>query len=338
MTKSDILLSICVPTFNRAISLERTLGMIISQMDGYESIIEVVILDNCSPDDTEEVARQYAEKYNYIRYYKNHENIGFDRNVDSVIKKSSGEFVWILADDDYIEQNSIGKIINVIVNNSEANFILLNYALYKDDFKTFVSNSRVNALSNCIAIDGNDFYSKAVFANSFVSSNVFRRASWVNAKPDQYYDTGWIHFYVARDILLDSKSYIISDRIVRQGRDISRLRIRSRTEYDIYMKVFFEFLTFVYQLPQKGYNKSIYVLGKKLFKGETLRQIVFLKISLSNYDLKYFFTIAYRMINYYKFDISFWVIDLPVLFLPNNFIRSMYNFAKPMYVKYKKSG
>lgn len=336
MTKIDILLSICIPTFNRANFLEKTLKMIINQINGYESTIEIIVSDNCSCDNTEEIARQYASKYNFIRYYKNHENIGFDRNVDAAIKKSSGEFVWTLADDDYIESDAIGKIINVITSNPEITFIFLNYALYKDDFK-FVSHSRLSTVSNCVAINGNDFYSKTLFANSFVSSNVFRRTFWVNAKPDQYYGTGWIHVYVARDILLENKSYIISDLIVRQVWDDSRLSVRSITEYDVYIKVFFDFLKFVHQLPEKGYNKNIYALGKNMLKGEELRQIVFLKISLSNYNFEYLLKIFYRMIHYYKFSLSFWLIDLAVLLLPNNFVRSLYNIMKPIYVKYKNT-
>jgi len=252
MIKSDILLSICIPTWNKAASLEKTLGMIIGQIDGYEGIIEIVISDNCSSDNTGEIGRKYAVKHSYIKYYRNHINIGFDRNVDSAIKKSSGEFVWILADDDFIEKDAISKIVAVIVNNPEINLIFLNYGLYKDDFNKLVSNSRLRAVRDCIAIDGNDFYHKTVFANSFVSSNVFRRTSWVNAGPSQYYDSEWIHFYVARDILLNSKSYIICDPIVRQGWDECRLKPRSKDEYSIFVKYFFYFLRFIHQMPEEG--------------------------------------------------------------------------------------
>lgn len=333
MNRSQILLSVSIPTFNRAASLERTLGMIVSQLANHQAVVEVVISDNCSSDNTEEIATQYAAKHHYIKYYKNAANMGVDRNFDAAVTRSSGEFVWILADDDYIEGHAIREIIDVILSNPTISVIFVNYALYKDNFGTFVSNSRANVASNCVA-DGNDFYCKTSFANSFISSNVFRRTSWLNAKPEQYFDTGWIHAYVAGDILTTSHSYIICARLVRQGWDSSRLSKRSPDEYAAHADVFFEFLRFVHQLPDKGYDRSVLLLGKRVLKGEELRQIVFLKIALRGYSLGYLCTISARLFTYYKTYFSFWLIDLPILFLPNSFVRSIYEFTKPLYVKY----
>ena len=56
---------------------------------------------------------KYMESYpNVIQYYRNEVNIGFDRNVDLVVKRATGKFVWILSDDDYIgmEQLNLSKI------------------------------------------------------------------------------------------------------------------------------------------------------------------------------------------------------------------------------------
>ena len=69
-------LTIAIPTYNRKDLLERCLNSIIPQMD---KDIEIFISDNASSDGTEEMVR---EKFNYpfIRYRKNEENIGSDRN------------------------------------------------------------------------------------------------------------------------------------------------------------------------------------------------------------------------------------------------------------------
>ena len=66
-------LSICIPTFNRADYLERTLGSIVCQKYFLTtSDVEIIISDNCSWDATESISRRYAALYpGKIIYSKN---------------------------------------------------------------------------------------------------------------------------------------------------------------------------------------------------------------------------------------------------------------------------
>jgi glycosyltransferase involved in cell wall biosynthesis len=64
INKAQPLLSICIPTFNRAYILEKTLHSIVSQkifQDTNE--IEVIVSDNCSSDNTFEIVNKYIKKY-----------------------------------------------------------------------------------------------------------------------------------------------------------------------------------------------------------------------------------------------------------------------------------
>jgi Glycosyl transferase family 2 len=59
----DILLSIVIPTYNRAVELDRQLGWLAQEIKGYEQECEVFISDNCSTDQTPEslsLARPYT--------------------------------------------------------------------------------------------------------------------------------------------------------------------------------------------------------------------------------------------------------------------------------------
>ena len=284
MNSRPVRLSVGIPTYNRSASLERTLGMLIEQIGADDAAaVEILISDNCSSDDTEAVATRYAAQYGYIKYHRHTTNCGPDRNFDAAVYLSAGEFVWILADDDWIDGRAIREIVGAIAAHPDVDLVFLNYALYKDDFKTLVSSSRARAETSGVAIDGNDFYLKTLFANSFISANVVRRSSWMNAKPEQYYDTAWIHLHVARDILANGKAYIIRDWMVRQGWDEGRLRRKSTRDYNLHIEVFCEFAKFIHQLPEKGFDDRVFRLGKRVLKGEELRQIVFLKIAVDAY-------------------------------------------------------
>ena len=65
------LVSICIPSFNNEKSISYTIDSILNQT--YENI-EIILIDNCSTDNTFNVMQKYLDKN--IKIYKNDENIG----------------------------------------------------------------------------------------------------------------------------------------------------------------------------------------------------------------------------------------------------------------------
>jgi glycosyltransferase involved in cell wall biosynthesis len=98
-------LSICIPTYNRALYLRRCLQSVLSTKD---NDIEVIVQDNCSPDNTEEIVNCFGDSR--VKYYKNPKNIGGVLNAISIIEKANGDFIFFLTDDDYMLPGSIEKI------------------------------------------------------------------------------------------------------------------------------------------------------------------------------------------------------------------------------------
>lgn len=102
-------LSICIPTYNRAAYLRRCLESVLGTKD---RDLEVVVQDNCSPDNTEEVINSFND--NRLKYYKNQANIGMVLNIISIIEKATGDFIFFLTDDDSMIPGSIEKIKSFI--------------------------------------------------------------------------------------------------------------------------------------------------------------------------------------------------------------------------------
>ena len=81
--KDRPLLTIAIPTYNRSEYLKRSLENIITQIlevDNFGESIELVVSDNCSTDNTAEVIKNLSSKYSFIKYNKNDENFGSDKN------------------------------------------------------------------------------------------------------------------------------------------------------------------------------------------------------------------------------------------------------------------
>ncbi|MEE9379279.1 MAG: glycosyltransferase [Candidatus Lokiarchaeia archaeon] len=111
MTK--ILLSFCIPTYNRPERIDFFLNQFISTNSNE---IELII-GNDNPLCFK--TKKTVEKYNdpRIQYFKNKNNLGLDGNLIKIIHKAKGEYVFINMDDDDIEMNEIPWILEIIKNN-----------------------------------------------------------------------------------------------------------------------------------------------------------------------------------------------------------------------------
>src|SRR5919204_2898541 len=108
------ILSICIPTYNRAHLLEVSLRYLAPQAAEFSSEVELIVSDNCSTDNTPGVVAQ-AQRYAPIRYHRNGENIGAARNVLVLTDELAlGEFCWILGDDDFVREGGIRSVMEVL--------------------------------------------------------------------------------------------------------------------------------------------------------------------------------------------------------------------------------
>ena len=96
-----LLVSFCIPTFNRSRYLRSLLESLVVQLAGFPYRFELVIADNASPDATGDVAHAFADRLP-IRYLRHDENIGCFANVQYVMMQAAGRYVVYLSDDDCI--------------------------------------------------------------------------------------------------------------------------------------------------------------------------------------------------------------------------------------------
>lgn len=102
-------LSICIPTFNRAEFLEKLLIDILSNENSDK--IEIVISDNASTDNTDEVIEKYKKKFTYFIHSKFDENKGPDVNFLNCVRLATSEYCWLMGSDDSIQSEGINSII-----------------------------------------------------------------------------------------------------------------------------------------------------------------------------------------------------------------------------------
>jgi len=137
MTDSIIfpLLTIAIPTWNRAAYLRQNLEQLVPQlMEVATNQVEILISDNCSTDESPEVVAGFMQRGMPIRYIKNAENIGSDCNVAQCFNEAAGRYVLILGDDDLLVDGALPWLVKRLECQEFGVLCMRPYG-YDDDFR-----------------------------------------------------------------------------------------------------------------------------------------------------------------------------------------------------------
>ena len=117
-----MLISICIPTYNRPKNLIDCLNSLIHQTN---LNFEVCISDNCSNENIEKLIEPYTKKLK-IKFSKNKTNIGAASNFLKVASMAENKFIWFLGDDDLLVPNAINDLTDLIEKNKDCDFFWIN--------------------------------------------------------------------------------------------------------------------------------------------------------------------------------------------------------------------
>ncbi|MGZ3755149.1 MAG: glycosyltransferase family 2 protein [Mucilaginibacter sp.] len=108
------LVSIALCTYNGADYLSQQLDTLVNQM---YSPIEIVVVDDCSNDNTFAILTTYAAKYPQFKLYRNEQNLGFVKNFERAVKLCTGELIALCDQDDIWHVEKIALQVEAIKDN-----------------------------------------------------------------------------------------------------------------------------------------------------------------------------------------------------------------------------
>ena len=100
-TATDIMLSICIPTYNREKQLAHVLDHLTWTIDANIEV-EIIVSDNVSIDNTEQVALEKGEMFPHFRYIRLTHHVDGDINAATVLRMARGKFFIWMGDDDLL--------------------------------------------------------------------------------------------------------------------------------------------------------------------------------------------------------------------------------------------
>jgi len=138
--------SICIPTYNNADYINETLNSLLNQSCHN---VEIIISNNASTDNTDQIVNEYLSNYNNIKYNVNSLNIGYVGNIKSCVDISSGNFIAIYHSDDIYHETIVEKELQVLLNNPDIDAVFtLSSMFYMNTgkiIKSEICNSMIKA-------------------------------------------------------------------------------------------------------------------------------------------------------------------------------------------------
>ncbi|WP_414582940.1 glycosyltransferase family 2 protein [Scytonema sp. PCC 10023] len=124
------LLTIAIPTYNRAERLDKQLAWLAQAIIGFESDCEIFVSDNCSTDKTQEVIKKWQTNLSHITFKssRNSENIGVMRNIIHCLKSATTKYVWTIGDDDPIQDRAVPYVISKLKQHEDLSLLFLNFS------------------------------------------------------------------------------------------------------------------------------------------------------------------------------------------------------------------
>jgi len=99
-------LTVLLPTYNRARSLPRSIESVLAQT---RRSFELLVSDNASDDDTQQVVEGYATRDARVRYHRQERNLGPIGNFNWLLGEARTEYVLMLADDDWLDADYLER-------------------------------------------------------------------------------------------------------------------------------------------------------------------------------------------------------------------------------------
>lgn len=130
---NDILCSVLIPVYNGEKFLEKTIRSCLAQ--SLIDNIEIIVIDDCSSDNSFEIMHNLASLHSNIMALKNENNSGINKTVNKAASLARGKYLMFLGHDDMLRPNHIEIIINEF--QEDTSFIHCNADLIDKDDKVF---------------------------------------------------------------------------------------------------------------------------------------------------------------------------------------------------------
>lgn len=273
-----MILTITIPTYNRPEKVRNTLLRLIPQLNDN---VFIRVLDNHSDVDVKSFIYKYndispaiADKVEIVR---NRTNIGADANFIRCFELCDTPYIWMLGDDDKVEDNAVELILEEIENFKNSDLIGFNF---KSNCCWVPRNSTITISSTSELVNKLDTFGNWLF----ISTSVYKTEVYLKYIRYQ----SWGAYSMASQIIppmvaiSNNKTFVLSDKYI-----VTNVPVENKNEKWSDFQLALS-LTSILEAPV-GFKKDEYkILGKKLdahFDCIYPREALYIILKSVNYNI-----------------------------------------------------
>lgn len=215
----NIAITVAIPVYNVEKYLKRCLDSIVHQIEKYNGLIEILLVDDGSTDDSLEICKSYSEKWSFIRviHQANH-GLAFVRNI--CIDNANGKYLSFIDSDDFVLDRLYDYAIK-LSNNIDFDILCFKHIdvygeesinlppidIEKNKFRVFNSNDALNVLFF-------DNYIDVITCNKIIKKSMFEGIRYPVGK--LYEDMYTTYKYISKAnyiVSIDIPFYVYCHRI-----------------------------------------------------------------------------------------------------------------------------
>jgi abequosyltransferase len=315
----SVRLSFCIPTYNRADFIRDCLDSILAQ---WQDGLEIVIVDGASTDATPDVVAEYQRRYPFIRYYRRQKNVGIDEDVLKVIELATGDYCWMMSDDDRIEAGALARVLSFLDSNPSLAGVSLNYVSYDKTLSYQIYTAPAGSggrLHQDIVFDNRDTcYTELGVHLGYLSTQVIDRRLWNNVicchDISSYTTSAWLIVYVIGLMLAERPrwGYIHYPCVANRSANDSFI-----TRVGGYQRQLIAHVTFDHVISGLfGYGQVRRNVFKTLIADRMPKNLASYKANGATINLQLRLVILYVR-RYWSYP-AFWWKVFPIFFMPNH--------------------
>jgi glycosyltransferase involved in cell wall biosynthesis len=222
MIEADDLVTVYLPTRNRADLLKRALESVLRQT--YLKI-EVIVVDDCSEDATPMLIKGLMALDERVKYVRNEKNSGSCASRNEAIKRATGRFITGLDDDDYFHTGRIQAFVDAWYNEDSSCVGLYGADVVENNMK----RKEVYKFSRVSAEDL--FYSNFIGNQVFVETKTLRELGGFDVRYKAWQDLAtWFAILKSKP---GSHFSLASDAVQYIDKNTGRVRISTKHSRNI---------------------------------------------------------------------------------------------------------
>jgi abequosyltransferase len=315
----NYLLTICIPTYNRAHMLGPLLNRLRDRIvdSGLTSTVQILVLDGGSQDHTPQLLKSAAG----ITYFRRGQRVGIDRDILKCVELADGKYCWLFSDDDDFAPDAIDYVVDFLEKNQDLTGVFCNRIPY-DSFMEKPVSEVVNWPGNTLNTDKlytkkSECFSGIGMDFGFISSQIVNRSAWQRVVSSCEFSDLTTTYYLMVHIIgkmmeKPFKWFYISKPLVKQrtGNDsllISKGVIHRQTiEHENFDRI----IRLHFHIESAEYRRFFLKMVRRL-----PRVIANLKAQELRFnDQTKLLKLYYRKYRHYP---DFWFAAVPIFLLPN---------------------